>query len=377
MLLALLTLLSACCNTSAAYQAVLGDPAATHRLLAVQTGPLASDNSQAALGRMDSHPSRTRMFTPTNYSVVQNYFHQSFPGFDDPDFDPLESSFGLIDDSPSRWEKFRAQIKSLNERDDAHTAYKVFFLARHGQGFHNVAEQTYGKEAWDDYWSRQNGDGHIAWGPDALLTKTGERQAERNAKAWDREAEYGAPLPQRLYSSPLSRAMSTLEITWWDLLINQGEVPIVKENLREVFGVHTCDKRRSKSYIERQFPSFDFEPGFRKHDELWTAEERESDPEVTARLRDVLDELFELDPSTYISITAHGGTISAFLRACSHPNPRLHVETGSMVPVVVKAVNKYPKETTRSWADGERIAAPRGAALTETTLTEQMRRVQV
>lgn len=59
-----------------------------------------------------------------------------------------------------------------------------------------------------------------------------------------------------------------------------------------------------------------------------------------------LAQVFATEPATYISITAHGGAIKAFLRACGHPNPDLHVGTGSMVPVVVKAVKCVLRESS-------------------------------
>ncbi|BGP36724.1 putative phosphoglycerate mutase pmu1 [Rhodotorula kratochvilovae] len=293
---------------------------------------------------------RTRTFTPTNYTVVQDFFHQSFPNFNSTAFDPLTSSFGLLDRSTSRWRSFRRAIQRLNDEADKHTAYKVFFLARHGEGWHNVGERVHGTEEWDAYWSMVNGDGNITWGPDPLLTPLGISQAERAAAAWQKEAKAGAPLPQRLYSSPLSRAMSTLEITWRELLLKEEKVvPFVKENLREVTGVHTCDKRQTKSYIKKHYPSFAFE--------RWSPDWRESDQQASFRIQQTLNHIFATDPSTYISITAHGGAISAFLRACGHPNPKLSVGTGSMVPVVVKAVD-YPTETNELLAGGQSLAAP-------------------
>jgi len=34
------------------------------------------------------------------------------------------------------WRKFKSVIKSLNKNAPKNTQYKVFFIARHGQGFH-------------------------------------------------------------------------------------------------------------------------------------------------------------------------------------------------------------------------------------------------
>jgi hypothetical protein len=70
-------------------------------------------------------------------------------------------SFGLIDrhyDSDeeldtehlkTQWERFTNHIIHLNNGSDERTSYKVLFLARHGEGYHNLAEAFYGTEAWD------------------------------------------------------------------------------------------------------------------------------------------------------------------------------------------------------------------------------------
>lgn len=43
---------------------------------------------------------------------------------------------GLIDESPDRWDKFREKITALNKELQKHDAeVKVFFFARHGQGW--------------------------------------------------------------------------------------------------------------------------------------------------------------------------------------------------------------------------------------------------
>jgi len=43
---------------------------------------------------------------------------------------------GLLDDSPERWDNFRRRIIQLNEQLKKENAEaKVFFFARHGQGW--------------------------------------------------------------------------------------------------------------------------------------------------------------------------------------------------------------------------------------------------
>lgn len=61
----------------------------------------------------------------------------------------LSDSFGLLDKTEDRWKRLTARIHELNGDSDDLTAYKLIYLARHGEGYHNVAEAKYGKEAWD------------------------------------------------------------------------------------------------------------------------------------------------------------------------------------------------------------------------------------
>lgn len=37
----------------------------------------------------------------------------------------------------------------MNEQAEPNVAYKVLYLGRHGEGFHNVAQSWYGDDAWD------------------------------------------------------------------------------------------------------------------------------------------------------------------------------------------------------------------------------------
>ena len=139
------------------------------------------------------------------------------------------------------------------------------------------------------------------------------------------------------YTSPLHRCAATANLTFSGLELpeNQPFVPVVKELLREVNGVHTCDRRSTKSYIHSEFPNYIFEPGFAENDELWSPDIRESDPALDVRLKKLLDDIFTHDDSTYISFSSHSGAISALLRDLGHRPFRL--STGGVIPVLVKA----------------------------------------
>lgn len=86
---------------------------------------------------------------------------QDSPDFNATGYDLLQDSFGLLDKSPSRWSTFRSAVARLNAEADEHTTYKVIYIARHGQGWHNVAEGKYGTPEWNRLWSRLEGDGKM------------------------------------------------------------------------------------------------------------------------------------------------------------------------------------------------------------------------
>ena len=84
-------------------------------------------------------------------------------------------------------------------------------------------------------YSKIDGNGTVSWGPDALLTDKGKAQAANVSVAWKAQAKLGVPLPQSFYSSPLSRSMDTLNITWADWRLKERGIPqpVVLEGLRE------------------------------------------------------------------------------------------------------------------------------------------------
>jgi broad specificity phosphatase PhoE len=62
---------------------------------------------------------------------------------------------------------------------------------------------------------------------DAVLTPLGISQASAVNVAFKNESAQGCPLPQSIYTSPMRRALQTANITWGDLVINQGITPMV------------------------------------------------------------------------------------------------------------------------------------------------------
>ncbi|KAF8621305.1 hypothetical protein AX15_007903 [Amanita polypyramis BW_CC] len=170
---------------------------------------------------------------------------------------------------------------------------------------------------------------------DAELTQLGMDQAADARNAWNAELVYNIPPPDKMYSSPLTRAMKTHEITFRDIITPKHR-PVVAELCREENGVHTCDKRRSRSYIHQTFPSFEIEKGFTEQDELWSPDIRESSEQVMHRTKQVMDTIFDQDQEhSVIAITAHGGFIRAFMRVLDRPTGTM--PTGGVLPVLVKS----------------------------------------
>lgn len=120
--------------------------------------------------------------------------------------------------------------------------------------------------------------------------------------------------------------------------------------LREALGVHTCDRRSSKTPIQARWPQFEIEKGFAENDPLWVPDVRESDEHLTARMKTLLDDIFTHDEHTFVSFTSHSGAIAGLLRALGHIP--FGLQTGGVIPVLVKAEIVLGIEPTTSVAPG-------------------------
>lgn len=294
------------------------------------------------------------------YTVQKGVFLQSLDSTSDTEFDfvrpssphtsPLtlqqkKQNFGLIDrsyptDAPDTslgiWPRFEAYIRSVASSAQDGEEYKVLFLGRHGQGWHNVAESKYGTAAWDCYYSFLDGYDGLLWA-DAQLTPLGEQQARDVNGLWKEQLAAGMPAMERYYVSPLTRTLQTAELSFKDLDLPEDRryEPYVVELLREALGVHTCDRRSNKTEIEKAFPHAVFEPGFSDPDVLWEPSYREPSSARRYRLSTLLDSIFADDENVFLSLTSHSGAIASILEAVGHRAFKL--ETGGVIPVLLKA----------------------------------------
>lgn len=253
---------------------------------------------------------------PSTYTHVPNLFLQS-----DCEDSNVSQRFGL---KPSM--TWIALLANLSSHPELKSNTKLFFLARHGEGWHNVAEDKYGTEAWDSKWSLRNGDEEMQWGPDPELTSRGIQQAAEMNGTWRAELANGTPLPQTFYCSPLSRALQTFEVTW------NGIQPgaIICEDIRELINRHTCDQRRTQSFLRSSHPAHQWH--ITEDDLLWSATRGESLTQVEGRIRTFLDLAFATG-ACVVSVTSHSGFIGELLDYIGHPAYTL--ATGKMIPVVI------------------------------------------
>jgi len=186
------------------------------------------------------------------------------------------------------------------------------------------------------YWSALDGADGINWA-DANLTSTGQDQALAVNKLWTHQLPNGIPAPETYYVSPLTRTIETADLSFNNLPLPKDKPyrPYIKELLREALGVHTCDRRSTKTHITNTFPQVSFEPGFEEQDTLWEKDYREPSSARRYRLAMFLDDVFETDGNVWLSLTSHSGAIASILEAVGHR--KFALQTGGVIPVVVKA----------------------------------------
>ncbi|KAL8826890.1 MAG: hypothetical protein Q9191_003525, partial [Dirinaria sp. TL-2023a] len=289
--------------------------------------------------------------TYVNYTTITGYFLQDDLSTNASTFDFMATNFGLINRSypnelnisgkkhnPTQWQRFAREVSYLNLHAPSDTEYKILYMGRHGDGLHNDAQAYYGTPAWNCYYSVRDGNGSVVWA-DASLSPLGISQAQAVHRFWASQlVGQRTPAPERFYTSPLTRCLQTANLTFDGLALQHPFAPEVKELFREGISGHTCDRRGSKTYIHRAFPSYIIEPGFAETDPLWEALHGETNVDQDLRSKTVLDAVFSSSShkrETYVSITSHSGEIASLLRVLGHRVFPLN--TGAVIPVLVRA----------------------------------------
>ncbi|KAI1387904.1 phosphoglycerate mutase-like protein [Hypoxylon trugodes] len=317
-----------------------------------------------------------------NYTTITGFFQQDDPATDSKTFDYTTTNYGLLNRSYltgdeldphgawTQWERFTHFVDTLNRDADKNTQYKVLFMGRHGEGYHNAAESFYGTPAWNCYWGLLDGNTTTTW-RDALLTPAGIAQCTKAHAFWSTSLSTSKiPAPQSYYSSPLLRSATTANLTFAGLTLpaDRPFAPVVKELLREGISIRACDERSNRTHLRNVLPpEFIFEEGFTENDELWRGDEGEGETSEAQvkRSKVVLDDIFSNDDATWVSITSHSGEIAAILKVLGHRTFSLN--TGQAIPVLVKAVNlKRGAATTtvQSWSTEATCSTPPVTSIT-------------
>lgn len=367
------------------------------------SSPLDAVADLAARGKHDKYHGKT--LAPSNFTVVPGIFIQDDPKFNATGYDLLSDSFGLIDKSAKRWKNFTKWVwwggpsaplglfhlrrsLTLSRAQVRHRPQQERRRAHHLQGRlhrsprpglpqrrrvvlrHPRVELLLGAPER----RRQHDLGELTrptlarlantLQADAELTDLGIAQAQAANAGWKTQLKDNIPLPQRLYSSPMRRSASTLDITWKDILLNKGVKPVVSEleetkltpRSRSTGASRSASTPATGATTRATLPlttvsggvirgmigadsrpaGFEFEPSFTEHDLLWDPIYEETGPQQAKRIRNALNQIFATDPSTFISITAHSGVINAFFLATGHN--KFSVQTGGFVPVLVSGV---------------------------------------
>ncbi|CAH6723984.1 phosphomutase-like protein 3 [[Candida] jaroonii] len=273
---------------------------------------------------------------PSKYKSVEGYFQQTDDDIGDSDPQSIFNikNFGL--NSKYQWSDIPGILDDLNDGDDI---YKLLFLARHGEGYHNIAPTLYSDQEWECTYQMQDGDASkgITWF-DAELTDNGIAEIEKLASLWKSQInDQKTPIPSSFYVSPLSRTLHTYQLTWSSIVDSSSNPPTVKEYARETYGLGTESKRHPKSYITSNFPFAKFEDGFSEQDVLWVSNKHESKQHRNYRANLLLNDIFINDKNSIISITAHSGLIASILKVVDHQ--KYPLATGEVVPVLIKASN--------------------------------------
>ncbi|KAK2594522.1 hypothetical protein QQS21_007741 [Conoideocrella luteorostrata] len=234
------------------------------------------------------------------------------------------------------WQRFAGHVRALNRDASPSVSYKILYLTRHGFGYHNQKHAEVGTEAWDSHWSLLNGDDTTTWF-DSYLNETGIQQVKDLGRFWVNAARYDSvPIPQTLYTSPLARCLQTTDYVFSELVKanNRPFHPIVKEELRERFTVHTCDLRRPRSWIEKNFSGYRLEDNVTEEDQFSGQKRWETDHEHIARKQQALEDIFSSDTNEIISLTVHSFAIAAILEVCH--GEKFKVREGTSLAMLVR-----------------------------------------
>jgi broad specificity phosphatase PhoE len=195
---------------------------------------------------------------------------------------------------------------------------KTVHFQRHGQGYHNLIGEMY-----RDILRRpiDLDDRDPATNPflrpemcDSPLTEKGRLECAA------RREEASVLKPQIVIVSPLHRAIQTAMLSFADFRTSSTSsiisIPwMAHEGAREQHGLLQCNKRRSVTDAQLEFPSIDFSAVESNHDVLWQPEARESPTAETERIYDFLTDFLMARGEDELAVVGHSAWLFTMCNA--------------------------------------------------------------
>ncbi|KAK1817567.1 putative phosphoglycerate mutase pmu1 [Friedmanniomyces endolithicus] len=175
---------------------------------------------------------------------------------------------------------------------------------------------------------------------DVKLPSREETEAGVVRQVWERAmATERIALPNRYFGSPLVGCLQTANLTYHALSeATTATFPLtVSEGLREIHGVHSCDRHGSRASISSAFDFIDFDDDVPEVAGAWQQNHRETPDAAQGKLREWVERLSGEEKGPFISATTHTGAIRALYRAIGHPD--VWVARGSLTPLMIKATS--------------------------------------
>eukprot|EP00611_Tribonema_gayanum_P032528 TRINITY_DN977_c0_g1_i1.p1 TRINITY_DN977_c0_g1~~TRINITY_DN977_c0_g1_i1.p1 ORF type:complete len:232 (+),score=37.55 TRINITY_DN977_c0_g1_i1:627-1322(+) len=180
-------------------------------------------------------------------------------------------------------------------------------FVRHAQATHNEAAEKRGREAYSDPAFM-----------DARLTDLGREQC----RALQGRVVSNSEEVQLMVVSPMSRAIDTAMIAFEKV---PSHVPwIALECIRERSGNHACDKRRTKTELQQQYPQIDWSQVESDSDVYWDTlgDDRETDEMMEDRAHALFDWIRSRS-ETNIAIVTHSAFLSVLFNKAVRCGARL------------------------------------------------------
>ena len=85
--------------------------------------------------RLQAGNANQTLQTATNFGLINQTYDT------DAEYDPQHKK--------TQWQRFEHKVFRLNRQSGRNVQYKVLYMGRHGEGYHNAAESFYGTPAWN------------------------------------------------------------------------------------------------------------------------------------------------------------------------------------------------------------------------------------